>query len=395
MKKNINRLSFFNIGVSSSFLDPILIIFFMIRGLSFAELMALTSIAYITVFSTEILSGYLADKCGDKRIILLGLALNIISVLFFIFAVDYIYYVLGSIFSGLSASMISGADESFAFRLLNEESIDFGTYISKIKSYSFYFMAIVNVIGAWAFKLDTNLPLYLNLALYVTILIIVTRINEDHLTKTLPLNQSNNAKVSLTSSLINILRKERKFIFAVFISVTVAIFTFIGKSLTQPILNQNSIDIVYFGVIYFSFNMIAGYGSKLYCDIRDKVRNYFIELIYLAILITFLLLGLLKGYSIFIPLMLLNLFRGIVGPYISQELNRTVNSEYRTTFLSINNFFVNLLVAISATISGFLVDKLGISEYLVLISIVIFGVALFAVIFKVRLSFSNQGKMGE
>lgn len=395
MKKNINRLIFFNVGVSSSFLDPIIIVFFLMRGLSFSELMALTSIAYITVFSTEIMSGFLADKYGDKRIIMLGVTFNIISVLFFIFAVDYIFYVLGSIFSGLSASMISGADESFAFRLLNEESIDFGGYISRIKSYSFYFMAIVSVFGAYAFKFNSNLPLFLNLILYVAILVNVIRINENHLTKTLPPNQSSREKIKLTSSLMNILKRERRFIFVVFISVTVAIFTFIGKSLTQPILNQNSVDIMYFGIIYFLLNIIAGYGSKLYGDMRVKVRNYFIELIYLAILLTFLLLVFLRGYFVFIPLILLNLFRGIVGPYISQELNRTVNSEYRTTFLSINNFFVNLSVAISSAISGFLVDKLGISGFLVLISFVIFGVTLVAISSKVRLSFSYQDKLVE
>jgi len=377
MRKSLKRLFFFNTCVNTSFVDPILIMFFIANDLSFTEIMLLTTIAYVVVFLTEIPSGFFADLVGDRKIILFGLALNMISVTIFVSSSNFIGFIFGSIFSALSSSCISGADESFSYRLLKDNNIDFESYISKVKSYSFYIMGVASVIGGFVYSINQSLPLYLNFVLYVVLFVSVLGMK----IKKYDDSPDGKQNVKIVKAMIS-LQGNRRLQYVLVIALLIGALTFVGKNLSQPLMNIKGIDVSYFGIIYFIFSIVAGYGSSLYMRLKKILDDKIEFFIFSSFMLTFMGMYLLNGYFTLISLLMFNALRGLAGPYLSVEINKYVEEKFRTTFLSARSFLIGVTIAITSPILGLLMDSIGLIKTVLAVSGVTLLVIVILLIYK-------------
>ena len=110
LHRNINLiygLAFFH---SFMIIVPVIVPFFISKGLSLAEIFYLQAVYASTIVVLEAPSGYFADLFGRRTALLIGSVVHGIGYLCLNFADDLFSLIVFEIIVGISASLLSGAD---------------------------------------------------------------------------------------------------------------------------------------------------------------------------------------------------------------------------------------------------------------------------------------------
>ena len=105
--KAIYGLAFFN---SFLIIVPVIVPFFMAKGLSLAEIFYLQAVFATTIVIFEAPSGYFADLFGRRIALVIGAVIHGLAYLSLNFANDLVTLMVFEILAGIAASLISGAD---------------------------------------------------------------------------------------------------------------------------------------------------------------------------------------------------------------------------------------------------------------------------------------------
>jgi MFS family permease len=92
------------------------------RGLSLFQVNTIYSIIVLTIFLSEVPTGVIADRLGRKCSVVVALFLQFLGEFFYIFASNYIAFVLIAILGGVAYSFLSGANEALIYDSLPEEN---------------------------------------------------------------------------------------------------------------------------------------------------------------------------------------------------------------------------------------------------------------------------------
>lgn len=110
LEKNFLRMFLIRLFYHLKFLNIVISLFYVARGLTLQQILYLNIIWAITTVLFEIPSSYLADVWGRKRTILIGLAFGLMQMSVFIFAQGFWEMAVGMFFYGLLSACISGTD---------------------------------------------------------------------------------------------------------------------------------------------------------------------------------------------------------------------------------------------------------------------------------------------
>ena len=116
---------------------PILAIYFLTLPNTTAQQIGLyTGIGWLAGFFLEIPSGYLSDKWGHKKVLILAKFSLLISTLFFIFGNSLLYFILGSTFIAFGFAFSSGTQGAFLHNTLVglKREKDYGEVHGKIRA---------------------------------------------------------------------------------------------------------------------------------------------------------------------------------------------------------------------------------------------------------------------
>ncbi|MBW2982783.1 MFS transporter [Candidatus Woesearchaeota archaeon] len=118
LSRNVNRMFWYMVTQRRHFI-PILSVFFLSLPDTRAQQIGLfMAIGSLTSFLTEIPSGYVADRVGHKRTLVLAKAFMLLSTVSFGFASSLWQFILGSILLNLSISFMSGTRDAFMHNTL-------------------------------------------------------------------------------------------------------------------------------------------------------------------------------------------------------------------------------------------------------------------------------------
>ena len=113
LESNIWKFFIFNLTQRRHYV-AILSIFFLTLPDTTAKQIGIYSLAgYLASFILEIPSGYLSDRIGHKKILVLSKILLLFSILSFIYATSLIYFIIGSVLFASSAAFESGTTSAF------------------------------------------------------------------------------------------------------------------------------------------------------------------------------------------------------------------------------------------------------------------------------------------
>ena len=373
------------------FFDAFFILFLLEKGLSYTSIGVLYALREIIINVFEVPSGLLADTYGRKNALMLSFVAYIVSFLLFYSAKDFWWLVPAFVLYGVGDAFRSGTHKGMIMDYLklqgwSAQKID---YYGHTRSWSQKGSALSSLIAGLivfytgAFHtvfIYSVIPYVINLAL------IFSYPNE--LNKS-PTHRTSNQGIKQTLRSFFMVMKQPKVLRIVNSAAAHTAYLKAIKDYIQPLMLHIAVILPFMlsmatvkknglviGVLYFFIYLATSRASRMASSFNDKNK---LNASYVTLMMGFLL-GIFTGIFYGLDLWVLSLLT-FVGIYLIENLRKpiltgiiadNVPNELLTSVISAQNLIRTIMTALIALTFGLLADNWGISQALVVISIILF-----------------------
>lgn len=339
-KHNIKVLFGAQFFSTMSFLQPVLTLFYMERGLSEKEILIVLMCWSGAVMLGEVPSGVFADRFGAKKSFLTGALINIASYSLLFFAHEPWVFFLYSALNGFSVTFFSGADEALIYESLKEsdEQHLMDRAMGKIQSAGFISAMMAVLFGAYIAKdlkeAQFQLLIALGIVFYTIQLFLLFWIkNPSSLTA-----YRENPFQQVTEGLKVI--KEAPQLLSMFLNVTLVFIpaSAVYENFNQPLFTHAGLPVYLIGIVYAIAAIIGYFASNSVGWLCERFSRILLLNITGALAVVGLLLSAIYGQTLWIVLgafFILKLVRSVRYPIYSQLSNDIIPSEVRATTISL------------------------------------------------------------
>ena len=355
--KAIYGLAFF---YSFMVIVPVIVPFFMSKGLSLADIFYLQAVFATVIVVFEAPSGYFADVFGRKTALVIGSVIHGLGYLYLNFANDLSSLIVFELMAGIAASLLSGADLALLYdtqkALQDGDDMEHSKAISQLgffRSSSEGLGALVGgALALWSFEV---LVIVQSAAAWVC-LILALLIIEPPYKKAVGKSE----RIQIPKILQHLFMSD-----PVLRNVVIAIplynlATFHVAWLMQPYWAAEGISLSMFGLLWFSQSIVVAAAARF---------GFVVERRYGAVA-SLLLIGLLpiaghfgmawaQGWSGILIGLLLFACRGLNQVILVNAMNRRIPSEFRATANSFTSFLFRLAFIVTGPVVGYLAEVKG------------------------------------
>lgn len=369
MSANIHKLKFIGYLKGSSFFLPILTLYLLSHNIGLAEIVFMQTIYAAFVFLSEVPTGILADRVGQKISIMLGYLFNVVGASFLIFLPTTIGIYIAFAIIGFADSFLSGSEEALFYESFRKQKGIVGSYkkhFSIFTSNEMIGVVISTLIAGFLvqfFNAAAYIPLIsLNmLAMFVAFLIAVTL--KDVQIEIQDPTEGRKAFKILKEAMVLIKNNQTIFTLTLTIVLTLSGEYFL-YSVYQPYFDQNKVPALFLGVV-LSAGAALNFLFIRYAYLLENYLSFPKIILLVNSALGFLYIGLAVIVNpIFLVASVISLrsLFGVQLPIMSDYINEYVPSHIRTTVLS-GMSQIKFLVQIGArTVLAFLVGMLGIGN---------------------------------
>lgn len=358
---------------------PVIVPFFMSKGLSLSEIFYLQAVFATTIVLLEAPSGYFADIFGRRTALLIGSVFHGLGYPCLNFADDMTTLVVFEITVGVAASLLSGADLALLYDTQKAIAADDNQEHSKgianlgfIKSGAEAIGALLGgVLAIISFDLMVGIQ---SVAAWVCLLLALLVVEP-------PYKNQGDAKHQL--QLIAILRH----LFngdPVLRNVVIAIplynlATFHVVWLMQPYWESQGLSLAIFGVLWCAQSLMLAFANKFGFVIERRMGAVFaLSVIGVLPIVGHFGMAYLQGWAGIMIGLLLFVCRGMNQVMLVNALNRRVPSEFRATANSFTSFLFRLSFIATGPLVGYVAEIQGLVIALSLLGLA--SIALFLVV---------------
>ena len=354
-QKNIKTYILFRTFVDLIILGPIIMIYLYAKGLSFAEIMLLNSIFSVAVFVLEVPTGMLADKISRKYSLVIGSLCWTVQLILTIYANSFMTFMIAQIFCALGIAFKSGATTAMLYDSLKtiKREHEISKYEGLAHSMVLYGQAIGSIAAGFLFTVNIHLPLIIT-AINTTIAAIIAlnfveppiedkRDNESYFT-----HLKDSGKYIL---------KHGKVKAIIVYGAIFSIFFKVGFFFFQPYFEGVNLDVIYFGVFFALFNIVAGLTSQNASKIMKKTKNKTLTFLSSIMIISFGIMSITTVWIGAFAILLQQVARGLYGPIIAKYVNKHIPSNKRATIMSLYSLITSLTAAAFFPLFGLVMDN--------------------------------------
>jgi MFS family permease len=365
MRRNLRLLFWGRAFLETKALLAIIVLFYIHRGVSLEQVFYLNIVWSITSLITEIPSGYLADRLGLKRMMLLGSVLFFISVFGRYFVTGFWEFVWVFVVMASAFSCFSGTEEALLYESLKENGQQ--QYMTKFNGRLFsarsLFRIAVPTIGAYIAK-----------DLFEWQFLLVNSID---------------AKKSVAKREIGIFKqsletiKEHPWMLRVVLNKFLVFYAlFFTARVHQPLFIENGISTIWIGWFFLFVSFFSYIGTRHLGFLVEKFGSRRFLFWTAVAIIVFLVISITSAtpWIVFVGLLLVEVFSTIRDPAFSDLINHCVESGSRATTLSNLNLIKGLLDIPILLLAGY-VSSMG-THYPLMIGILTCLLAL--VVFPIK-----------
>lgn len=337
---------------------PILTVYFLtlpdatIRQIGF--FMAIGQIANVL---TEVPSGYVADKIGHKKALIIAKISLIISTVLFLVGQHFIFFALGSVFFSVAIAFRSGTLTAFMQETLLAlgRQKEYSKLLGRVKSITWIISAaLLAVIPALA-GINFRLPLLAGLVFDILGLLVVLSFVEPQRTFV----ETEEVKIGNFRTALAEARRLNFIPVIVFTGLLGAVLLGVGtlRDVYQQFLG---IPIVYLGLLFALSRLMASAVSALVYRLKQflTIGQYFLAEIIFFMPLIFLIGFLENKWAVAV------LFIIVVGYHFGEsvlsahyQLEYIEQSRFKATLLSLGNLLASLGFAGTGLLLGFLADR--------------------------------------
>jgi len=358
---------------------PVIVLFYKSNGLTMQDIFLLQSAYSITLMTLEIPTGYFADKVGRKNSILLGAMLGFGGYLVYSFSYGFWQFVIAEVVLGLSQSLVSGADSAMLYdTLVAAKKNDRYTQLDgRVTSIGNFGEAFAGIIGGLIAVSSLRTPIYIQACVALIAVPAALMLREPPV-KTRRIKPGIRDVVSI---LYKALHGDVKLKWNTFFSAITGAATLTMAWFAQPYFGQIHLPISWYGVLWAILNLSVGIAAIYAWRFEKKFGPSKTVIAFTVVLFSSnLLLPFLPGYGGLAALLVFYLARGLATPTLRNYINIITTSEVRATVLSVRNFLIRLIFAVTGPIWGWITDVYSLQHAITMAGI-IYGILAFISLF--------------
>jgi len=337
LKRNLSMLFWGKAFAELNILNAIVTLFYLHRGLGIEEIFYLGIVWSIATLIFEVPTGYLADRFGRKRTLLLGTFLLTLSWIVTWFAHGFPAFVIIFVFMSASFSCFSGTGEALLYDSLKEarEERDMTKHNGRFHSAHHFFNIFMPTIGAWIAKdlIESQFSVLIVINIFATIsaLLVFSFLTEPEHFKNVTAYEKGIFRESVET-----IRHNPFLLRAAMNKLLVFIVSFILWRVYQPFLAAHGVSIFWLGIFYFLLHGITfilhqciGYIEKRF----GLTRILFWSVVFMTISLSGIFVTR-EPWLLFILILIPIILETAREPVFAHTMNRHINSRSRATTLS-------------------------------------------------------------
>ena len=319
------------------------------------DIFLLQSVYSLTLMTLEIPTGYFADRAGRKNSILLGSLMGFSGYVVYSFSYGFWAFVLAEVILGVSQSLVSGADSAMLYDTLaaDKKNDKYTQLEGRVSSIGNFGEAFAGIIGGFLAVSSLRTPFYLQAFVALIAVPAALMLKEPPL----KIKRSKPGFSEIARIVYSVLHGDVKLKWNTFFSALIGASTLTMAWFAQPFFAQIKLPVSMYGILWAVLNLSVGlaavYAWKL--ELRLGAART-VKIFTLTIFSSYLLLTLLPGYTGLLILLAFYLARGLATPTLRNYINIITTSEVRATVLSVRNFLIRLIFAITGPLWGWLTD---------------------------------------
>ncbi|MGG2065566.1 MFS transporter [Bacillus sp. S14(2024)] len=361
---NIEILFWVQFFGTISFLQPVMTLFYMERGLTATNIFVVLMCWSGAVLVGELPTGIFADRFGAKLSFLTGSIIKTFSISILLFADNLWLFCLYSLLNGFSVTFFSGADEALIYESLKEtdEHHLMDKVMGKIQSAGFISMLIAVIFGSYFAKdlreEQFTILIVLGILFHLIELVLLFFIKS-------PKKLSSYREESFSQVIegIKVIRKAPQLL-VMFLNVSLVFIpaSAVYDTFNQPLFTNAGLPVFAIGIMY-ALAAILGYFSSISIGwLTSKFSRIVLMNVTGGLAVLGLLLSTFYGNTLWIVLgafFILRFVRAIRYPIYSQLSNDIIPSHVRATTISLLSILDSILdLAIFGTLSFLAVHTL-------------------------------------
>ena len=355
------------------FIGPIIVFFYTkYMGLSFSQYFFLDGLIFVLLALFEIPSGYIADKFGRKKVLLISQFFLIISMIILIVIPSFTGALISGFMLSLFSALSSGNSSALIFELFSKNNCINELEKTYAKSYSISIISsiIFATISSITFQYNMTIPIILDILFLLISLILNLFLLKDDLDYN-PVHKNVKSIGFDKAELLNVT--------PIFIITALwFVITRVSFSYYQPIFETFNIE-KYYGITFALFTVFCSLSSYIYSKIANKF-SYKSTMILISILLALSFIGMSFNNIFFIITMIFlqQIMRGIYPTVSNIIKNLYINptTKFRVTYLSYASFISSIF---SGLMLGF--SSLSLRYYSLLSTIQILSILLAILLF--------------
>lgn len=378
-QKNLTLLNIYTILLNSVFILPIILPFYRDElGLTFHDFLIGESLFAVVIILCDVPAGYLADRWGRKKTLVLGAAALAGAYCLLALAVGFWTALLAQAAIGVGIAIVSGANTALLYDTLLSQGRE--SEYRRREGFRFalqlYSCSLACVVGGYLYTLNHHLPVIMEIFLIsagcVTAMFFIEPPRHKHISEHHPLRD-------IRDTLVYVLHGHKEIAGIVLLMVIVFSTTKICMWGIQAYAEALHIPEIYNGWMIALVMLCGGISGHVGHKILPRLRGQQALQALILMLVTILFVA---GFSMsYIGIVFLGLEAFVYGfgmPRAQEAINNLVDSSRRATVLSTANLATSLGFIPLSQLVGIVTDRAGISTALITYGMVLVILGLIA-----------------
>ncbi|MCB9812939.1 MAG: MFS transporter [Pseudomonadales bacterium] len=373
-------------------INVIIALFFLAKGLSYADIAIVFGVFSVAGFLFEIPTGFFGDKFGRKASVIVGLITMTATSLIWTGLETTIQFAFFAAVWMLGISFISGSLEAYIYDYLDSQkkvSI-YDEIISYSGSVNYIAAAIGSIIGAYLFSINHNYPYYLLAVFFCISAVIVWFMKSEKKASESIVEE----ELNVFAGLKHILISKELFFITLFVSLLYGFHHYFIHSVDKPyILGLELFDVKWLGVFVAIVYGLQAIVVSQFAKLKQYLSEF--QLMFISWFIFAIgLFGMSKFFG-FVGLLSAMVFY-VSEPFKEAIINsfgqKHIPSKIRATTLSSIKVYEALVASVLAIVAGYVFDTFELRTALLISALYAVGVFIFILIYMKVMKVTLEGK---
>ena len=355
-ERNVKIFIYYKFFQNMIIIGPVLVLFLLWKGLDYTQMMLLQSISAISVIIFEVPTGVVSDKITRHLSLFLGCLFTAIGLIVYILGKSFFVFAIAEIIFGLGLTFTSGSDTSILYESLTAlgRKKDYQSIMGKAMSAMFIGQGLGAIVSSLLYKIHPLIPFIISVSFLTVAMFFSTRFADHGRIK------SEHSYLIHTLKCLRLVITKKRIFWALGFAVAMGIANRCSFWLYQPYFQAVKLDIVWYGVAFFFFNICAAFSSRVLVSLLQDFRpRRILLLLLLAMSISFIVPAI-HPHIIMIAFFAVQQFvRGLYQPTMSFYINHQVENHNRATVSSLVSMASSLGFALFSPLMGIWLDSTG------------------------------------